>query len=409
MAGQLPSGDPAPLDGSLPSSVAFGSAERSFGVYIHVPFCRVRCGYCDFNTYTSEELRGARRADYADHACAEIALAGRVLHQAAVAERPAATVFFGGGTPTLLPADHLVRMLDAVRATWGLAADAEITVEANPDTVDAASLDTLRSAGVTRISLGMQSAVPQVLRTLDRTHTPARVGEAATLAKAAGLQLSIDLIYGTPGESLDDWQLSLETALSYDPDHLSAYALIVEDGTQLARQIDRGEVAAPDDDLTADKYELLDERMRLAGFDWYEISNWSRSQQTQSRHNLGYWTSQDWWGIGPGAHSHIGGLRWWNVKHPAAYADRLSAGHSPAAARETLNAQASALERTLLTSRLASGAELAALALEPNDRRKAVSELIADGLIDGPAALNGRAVLTLRGRLLADVVARRLS
>ena len=370
-------------------------------MYIHVPFCTVRCGYCDFNTYTATELQGAKREDYAATAEREIALAATVLE--ALPQRAVSTVFFGGGTPTLLPAGDLIRMLNAVRSQLGIAAGAEITVEANPDTVTAESIAELTAAGVTRVSLGMQSAMPHVLATLDRSHNPENVVRAAQLVRAAGLELSLDLIYGTPGESLSDWRESLDTALSLEPDHVSAYALIVEDGTAMARKIARGEIAAPDDDLTADKYELADQLLAHAGFDWYELSNWAKRPASRSRHNRAYWLSHDWWGVGPGAHSHVGGVRWWNVKHPAAYAQRLNAGESPAAGREILDSQAQAMERMLLESRLREGAALTGVAPER------VARLIADELIEPKAAFAGRAVLTLRGRLLADVVARELT
>jgi putative oxygen-independent coproporphyrinogen III oxidase len=402
----LPLADPAPLDGRLPASAAEGAADRDLGLYVHVPFCRVRCGYCDFNTYTATELRGARQQDYADEALTEMALGAGVLEQAGLPRRPASTVFFGGGTPTLLPAGDLVRMLDGLRSHFGIAAGAEVTTEANPDSVDAAYLRTLADAGFTRVSFGMQSAVPHVLATLERTHDPERVPLVVEWAREAGLQVSLDLIYGTPGESLADWERSLDSALANRPDHLSAYALIVEEGTRLARQIRRGEVATPDDDLTADMYELADARLAAAGYSWYEVSNWSRDAEHRSRHNLSYWLGHDWWGVGPGAHSHVGGVRWWNVKHPAAYADRLSAGSSPAAGRETLDDETRRVEDVLLRSRLADGLPIEAVGPE---RRREVAGLIADGLVDGRAAVGGRVVLTLRGRLLADAVVRRLT
>lgn len=404
MASQLPDGEPAPLDGRLPERVAEGASDRTFSAYVHIPFCTVRCGYCDFNTYTADELRGERRERYADRVVAEIALAADRMANAGVPTRALSTVFFGGGTPTLLPPSDLARILNELDRLWGLTPGAEVTVEANPDTVDAASIVELAAAGVTRLSIGMQSAVPSVLATLDRSHTPSRVAEAVAGARAAGLQVSVDLIYGAPGETLEQWSESVDAALALQPDHISAYALIVEEGTKLARQISRGEVEAPDDDLTADKYELADRRFAEAGFEWYELSNWSTSVDTQSRHNLAYWTSQDWWGFGPGAHSHLGGLRWWNVKHPAAYAQRLNASESPAAGREFISPEAAELERVLLTSRLATGLNLA-----ETGRPEAVAALIADGLIDGTAALRGQGILTVRGRLLADVVARRLT
>lgn len=405
MPSALPIADPAPLDGLLPASVAEGVGERDFGVYLHVPFCRVRCGYCDFNTYTASEIRGVKQSDYADQAGAEVALGARVLEAAGAAGRPASTVFFGGGTPTLLPATDLIRMLDAVRGTWGLAPGAEVTTEANPDSVDATYLATLADAGFTRVSFGMQSAMPHVLATLERTHDPARIPLVVEWARAAGLQVSLDLIYGTPGESLDDWAASLALAVAQRPDHLSAYALIVEDGTKLARQIARGEVAEPDDDLEADMYDLADDVLSAAGYGWYEVSNWATSPDHRSRHNLAYWTGQDWWGIGPGAHSHVGGVRWWNVKHPAAYASRIAAGDSPAAGRETLDAETRRTEAVLLRSRIADG--MPTELLDATGRRE-VAGLIADGLVDGKAALAGRVVLTRRGRLLADAVVRRL-
>ncbi|UBH05953.1 coproporphyrinogen III oxidase [Leucobacter sp. Psy1] len=401
----LPDGDPAPEDGALPDSVVVGAEDRPFGVYVHVPYCRVRCGYCDFNTYTASELGGTSRADYAAQAATEIAFGGDVLRRADLPERPASTVFFGGGTPTLLPAEDLVLMLDRIRSVWGLAPDAEITTEANPDSVDSAYLSRLAAAGFTRVSFGMQSAVPSVLATLDRTHAPERVPLVVEWAREAGLQVSVDLIYGTPGETLDDWSRSVDTALELAPDHISAYALIVENGTKLAARIRRGEIAAPDDDLHAEMYELADARFGEAGYDWYEISNWSTSLATRSRHNLSYWTGADWWGVGPGAHSHAGGVRWWNVKHPRAYAERIAAGVSPAHARELLDAGSRRSERVLLETRIADG--LPADVLEADERR-AIPELIAEGLIDGKAAIRGRVTPTLRGRLLADTVVQRL-
>lgn len=402
----LPIADPAPTDGLLPEQARVGADERAFGVYLHVPFCRVRCGYCDFNTYTADELRGARRADYADQAVREIAFARAVLDESGVPARPASTVFLGGGTPTLLPVANLARMIDAVRGAWGLTEGAEVTTEANPDSVDEAALAALADAGVTRVSFGMQSAVPHVLATLERTHDPARIPLVVEWARRAGLAVSLDLIYGTPGESLEDWRTSLDAAVAERPDHLSAYALIVEDGTKLAAQIGRGEVPPPDDDLHADMYELADELLAEAGYRWYEVSNWARDDAQRSRHNLAYWTGEDWWGVGPGAHSHVGGVRWWNVKHPAAYAARIAAGDSPAAGRETLDEATRAVESVLLRTRIRDG--LPRELLDARGRRE-VAGLIADELVDPAAAIAGRVVLTRRGRLLADAVVRRLT
>jgi putative oxygen-independent coproporphyrinogen III oxidase len=403
----LPLGDPAPTDGLLPPTGAAASADRDLGLYVHVPFCRVRCGYCDFNTYTATELRGAKQSDYADEAIAEMRFARGVLEASGVPERPLSTVFFGGGTPTLLPAHQLAQMLGAARDTWGFVPDAEITTEANPDSVDAAYLQTLAEAGFTRVSFGMQSAVPSVLATLERTHDPARIPDVVRWAREAGLQVSLDLIYGTPGETLDDWRRSLDAVLENEPDHVSAYALIVEDGTKLARQIRSGQVAEPSDDLQADMYELADATLASAGYDWYEVSNWAhRETGRPSRHNLSYWVGHDWWGIGPGSHSYVGETRWWNVKHPAAYAQRIAAGESPAAGRETIDGETGELERVLLLTRVRGALHTQSLAPEA---RREVAGLIAEGLIDGKAALRGSVELTLKGRLLADAVVRRLT
>jgi oxygen-independent coproporphyrinogen-3 oxidase len=373
---------------------------------VHIPFCAVRCGYCDFNTYTATELGGGASQDaYAATAASEVDFAAAVLRDSGLPDRPLSTVFFGGGTPTLLPAGDLARILAAAVGHWGLKPGAEVTTEANPDSVTPESLQLLADAGFTRVSFGMQSAVPHVLKVLDRTHTPSRVPQVVQWAREAGLAVSLDLIYGTPGESLDDWRYSLETALSYQPDHISAYALIVEDGTKLAAQIRRGEVPGIDDDDHADKYELADQLIGEAGLGWYEVSNWARTPEQACRHNLAYWRGDDWWGIGPGAHSHVGGVRWWNVKHPTAYAGRLAQGLSPAAGRETLDAETREVERVMLEARLVSGLAVSTLG-EPG--RRAVAALIADGLVDAPAAFRGRLVLTLRGRLLTDAVVRRI-
>lgn len=405
MPGALPLGDPAPADGTLPDTAAVGARERDFGVYLHVPFCRVRCGYCDFNTYTATELRGVSQSEYAGHAVREVRFAAEALDASGVPAREVSTVFFGGGTPTLLPPDDLGAMLGAVRGAWGIADGAEVTTEANPDSVDADDLRRLADAGFTRVSFGMQSAVPSVLATLERTHDPDRVPLVVRWAREAGLQVSLDLIYGTPGETLDDWSASLEAALACEPDHVSAYALIVEPGTKLARQIRSGEVQEPDDDLEADMYELADARLGAAGYGWYEVSNWATDEAHRSRHNLAYWLGHDWWGVGPGAHSHVGGVRWWNVKHPAAYAQRVLAGESPAVGRETLDDETRRVERVLLLTRIREGLDIDELTAEG---RRSVAGLIADGLVDAKAALAGSVVLTLRGRLLADAVVRRL-
>ncbi|MBU8867472.1 MULTISPECIES: radical SAM family heme chaperone HemW [Paenarthrobacter] len=406
MPSVLPLGDPAPADGLLPPQALAGVEHRKFGLYVHIPFCAVRCGYCDFNTYTATELGGGASQDaYAGTAVTELDFAATAMDASGLPRRPLSTVFFGGGTPTLLPAEDLARILRAAVAHWGLEPGAEVTTEANPDSVTPESLKVLADAGFTRVSFGMQSAVPHVLKVLDRTHTPSRVPLVVQWAREAGLAVSLDLIYGTPGESMADWQLSLETALSYEPDHISAYALIVEDGTKLAAQIRRGEVAGIDDDDHAAKYELADQLISEAGLTWYEVSNWSKTPEQACRHNLAYWRGDDWWGIGPGAHSHVGGVRWWNVKHPTAYANRLAAGDSPAAGRETLDAETREVERIMLEARLGTGLSVDAL---DKVGRHAMAGLIAEELVDPGAAFKGRLVLTLKGRLLADAVVRRI-
>lgn len=402
----LPAGDPVPEDGSLPEGALEHVGERGFGFYVHVPFCTVRCGYCDFNTYTAEELGpaggapGASRATYAEAAIAEVRRARRVLGDA---DLPVDTVFFGGGTPTLLSPGDLGSVVAAIAAEFGLADDAEVTTEANPDSVALWDLEELRGTGFNRISFGMQSAVDHVLKVLDRTHDPLRVPAVVDWARQAGFeQISLDLIYGTPGESLADWETSVEAALACRPDHVSAYSLIVEDGTALARRVKRGELPMPDEDDLADKYLVADDRFAAAGLGWYEVSNWARDEASRCRHNLLYWTGGDWWGVGPGAHSHVGGVRWWNVKHPAAYADRIAAGMSPGQGREVLDEESRRVERVLLELRLSEGLPVDVL---DTTGRSAVPGLVAQGLVD---QVGERLVPTRRGRLLADAVVRDL-
>jgi oxygen-independent coproporphyrinogen-3 oxidase len=393
MPSALPDGEPASVDGSIPTTLS----GNGLGFYVHVPFCSVRCGYCDFNTYTATELGpGVSQSTYASQAIAEIELSRRILGPATVD-----TVFFGGGTPTLLPAADLVSILAAIREQYGLAPGAEVTTEANPDSVTLESLRDLRTGGFTRISFGMQSAVPHVLRVLDRTHNPAGVPQAVAWAREAGFeQVSLDLIYGTPGESMADWETSLGAALACEPDHISAYSLIVEDGTALARRVRRGEVPMPDEDDFADKYEVADRMLRERGLGWYEVSNWATSDEARCRHNMLYWQGGDWWGVGPGAHSHVNGTRWWNVKHPAAYAGKLAAGESPAAGREVLTTEDRRVERVLLELRLSDGMPAGVIG---EDVR--IEEQVSRGLLQR----NGdRIVLTDAGRLLADGVVRDL-
>ncbi|WP_189108277.1 radical SAM family heme chaperone HemW [Streptomyces camponoticapitis] len=408
MPSALPDGDPMPESGALPPHALEGAADRPLGFYLHVPYCATRCGYCDFNTYTATELRGsggvlASRDNYADTLTDEIRLARKVLGDDS---RPVRTVFVGGGTPTLLAASDLVRMLGAVRDEFGLADDAEITTEANPESVDPAYLAELRAGGFNRISFGMQSAKRHVLQVLDRTHTPGRPEACVAEAHAAGFEhVNLDLIYGTPGETDDDWRESIAAAVGAGPDHVSAYALIVEEGTGLARRIRRGEIPMTDDDEHADRYLIADETLAAAGFSWYEVSNWATTTAGRCLHNELYWRGADWWGAGPGAHSHVGGVRWWNVKHPGAYAAALAEGRSPGAGRELLTAEDRRVERILLELRLSEGVELSLL--RPAGLG-AARKALDDGLLDAGPYGEGRAVLTLRGRLLADAVVRDL-
>ena len=369
----------------------------TLSLYVHVPFCSSRCGYCDFNTYTATELGNAvRRDSFHEVLAAEVRFAAGQL----ASSQRVSTVFFGGGTPTLLGSAGLNHVLGEIRTSFGLADGAEVTSEANPDSVDLQMLQELREAGFTRMSFGMQSSAPGVLQVLERTHTPGASVQAAKWAVDAGFEhVNLDLIYGTPGESDHDLRTSVETAVSAGVDHLSAYALIVEDGTALSRRIARGELPAPDDDVCADRYELVDELMSAAGMPWYEVSNWARPGG-ECQHNLAYWRSQNWWGIGPGAHSHIDGRRWWNIKHPAPYAERIGLLESPSADSELLTEVDVRTEQVMLGLRLSQGMPVESFDVP------ALAALAERGLIRDPSI--GRVQLTLAGRLLADAVVREL-
>ncbi|MCS4592161.1 radical SAM family heme chaperone HemW [Brevibacterium sediminis] len=402
-----PTGEVPPRDGSLPTSVGIGAAERRLSLYIHVPYCRVRCGYCDFNTYTADDLGpGASREDYRSNLARELDLSVATLAEAGAGDREVSTIFFGGGTPTLLAADVLAGVMDDVRARFRLAGNVEITTEANPDTLDPDYIATLAGAGFNRISMGMQSAVPHVLATLDRTHDPEKIPEVARWVKDADLELSLDLIYGTPGESIDDWRRSLDVALSNEVDHISAYSLIVEPGTKMGAMVRRGELPMPDEDDLADKYEIADAAISAAGLHWYEVSNWSTGLETRCEHNMAYWRNADWWGFGPGAHSHVGGVRFWNAKHPRAWADRLLAGESPAIGREVLDVQTREIERIMLAARI--DRELRLDSLAPGSEQ-AIRTFVRQGLLDADGAATGWFQPTLQGRLMADYMVRILT
>lgn len=384
----------------------------TYEIYIHVPFCLRRCGYCDFNTYTATDLgAGASRGHYAQMVIREMALIRQWQCDHGIEEPAASTVFFGGGTPTVLAAADLVAMVDAIRGIWGLTPDAEITTEANPDTVDEAYIAELADGGFTRISFGMQSAVPHVLATLDRTHTPSNVAAGVDAATMAGLRSSVDLIYGAPGESLEDWRTSVEAALDLGVHHISAYALTVEPTTKMGRRIAAGTLPKPDDDDEAAKYELADELFTQAGLDWYEISNWARPGY-ESRHNLGYWRNVDWAGLGPGAHSHYRchamssngyGLRSWDIAHPRLWGVAINEHRVPWADSERITAEENLEELIMLGLRMREG-----LDLECIDRVIAVDRLtpmIEEGLV---TVVDGRRVVpTRRGRLINDTVIER--
>ena len=413
---ELPEGEPAPADGSLPNPDVSGG----LAAYVHVPFCSVRCGYCDFNTYTNLDFGpGASVADFPDSLEREIVLSERVL--TGIGQEPQLTsVFFGGGTPTMLATEQLVAVLERLDQAFGLVPGAEVTTEANPESVTRESLQRLRDGGFTRVSFGMQSAVPKVLQILDRQHRPEQVPKAVAWAREVGVAVSVDLIYGAPGETDEQWRASVEAAIAMNPDHISAYALTVEPGTKMGAQVRRGELSLPDPDVQADRYEMVDSLLQAAGYQWYEISNWAKPGR-ECQHNLMYWRRGDWWGYGPGAHSQIGGTRFWNVKHPLAYAQRLAGSQligsqlagdgreggavvvSPAAGREVLSESERAEEDVMLGIRLAEG-----IAVPRGVSSAVIAGFIADGLVEPAAALRGRLVLTLKGRLLADTVTRKL-
>lgn len=393
--------------GAFPPSAIAALGERPFGVYVHVPWCSSRCGYCDFNTYLPQRISETNPSKFVADATAELALTRSVV-SAALTE-PAATVFFGGGTPTLLPAEQLGRLLREIEDSFGLADTAEITTEANPETLSPAYLEALRAAGFNRLSLGMQSAVPEVLATLDRVHTPGRALAAVQWAKDAGFEeISVDLIFGAPGETQDQWLRTVDAAVAAETTHISAYSLIVEPGTRMARSVTKGELVPQTEDTLADFYELANSRFQAAGLNWYEVSNWAKPG-SESRHNLGYWRGDNWWGIGPGAHSHIGGVRWWNVKHPTTYAKKLQAGESPASGFEWLTPEDQLLELLMLGLRTSEGVaaqDLTRLGFDLGS--KVLQELVVEGLVVFNQRLDGRIRVTDSSRLLADYVVKRL-
>ena len=361
-----------------------------FGLYIHVPFCASRCGYCDFNTYTPGELGGDLTSDYLSALEKELEMA------AAQVGREAETVFIGGGTPSLLGADGLGRILGRVRDTFGLAPGAEVTTESNPESTSPEYFAGLLDAGFTRLSLGMQSASPSVLAVLERAHTPGRAFDAAREAIAAGFEnVNLDMIYGTPTEEDADVALTLERALETGVDHISAYSLIVEDGTRMARKVSKGLLPAPDEDVLARRYEMISSTLEAEGFEWYEVSNWAKPGG-ECQHNRIYWVDGNWWGAGPGAHSHLGDERFFNEKNPRTYIKAIEAGELPIKEREQLTEADRHTERIMLGLRLREGipASWLAPAAEP-----VAARFIERGLLE---QVGDRLRVTKAGRLLAD-------
>lgn len=362
--------------------------------YIHIPYCVKRCGYCDFNTYTPTQLREGGTLEEVSSGFIDL-LISEVSWAARTSTTKVPTIFFGGGTPSLMKPDELGRVIDLIKQRWELTSDCEITMEANPDSLT--NLEGYLEVGINRLSIGMQSASEKVLKVLDRTHNPENVEKVIKQARSAGFKnISLDLIYATPGETLADWEESVSRALSFGIDHLSAYSLIVEPNTKLANQIKRGEVNKPDDDLAAEMYLKVDELASKAGLNWYELSNWGKPAE----HNLVYWRNQNWWGLGPGAHSHLDGVRWWNVKHPATYQSKLSAFESPMQDREVLTDSEKNEEKILLQIRLREGLDLTNLNEEQLDKLKCYSKEVE--------IKDNRAILTLAGRLIADRIVRDL-
>jgi oxygen-independent coproporphyrinogen-3 oxidase len=391
----LPDGDPAPSDGRLPN---IGNLKnKPFSLYVHVPYCSKRCGYCDFNTYTPSELDRDDQIDsWLQSAKKETVFARKILGE----ELTVDTIFFGGGTPSLLEANAISEFINNVSNNFSLKKDLEITLEANPDTISQSKAEDWRKAGINRISIGMQSSAKNVLQVLDRTHKPENVLSSVKILKNAGFDnFSLDLIYGTPGESLEDWSNTLEDAIAINPPHISAYSLVIEPGTKMGSQLSRGEIKAVSDDDAADKYQLAEKMLTDNGYSWYEISNWSKENK-ECQHNLNYWKGNNWWGIGPGAHSHVNGVRWWNQKLPKKWRESLDQDKSPALARENLTSEQIRNEEVMLLSRLKTGIN------KVDFDQKNVEKLIQDKLI---YEVSGKLELTLEGRLLADVVFRQLT
>jgi oxygen-independent coproporphyrinogen-3 oxidase len=373
--------------------------------YVHIPYCVKRCGYCDFNTYTPAELQISDGLSQISNSYIDLVIQEIEQARLTVGETTVPTIFFGGGTPSLMEASDIARVITKIKKSFKLSDDCEITLETNPDTVDKQKLAAFKDAGINRISIGMQSAVGHVLKTLDRTHNPQNLPQVTQWASEVGFKdISVDLIYGTPGESLSDWQVSIDAALALPINHISAYALIVEEGTKLANAIKRGEIGNVDDDLTAEKYLMADQAFSKAGFTWYELSNWSKANG-ESKHNSAYWLNQNWWGVGPGAHSHIDGKRWWNVKHPNLYKTKITNNESPVLDQEILEPIQIESERLMLSIRLPSGVSKESLS---NEQLKILQPYVESGALDLNHWSTGSVSLSLNGRLIADRIVREI-
>jgi putative oxygen-independent coproporphyrinogen III oxidase len=359
------------------------SGERA-GLYIHVPFCLTRCGYCDFNTYAGLDHL---RAPYLEGVTRE---SGLVAGQWRDAEF--VSIFLGGGTPTMLASDQIVCLLGRLRERFRITPDAEITSEANPDTVDGRSLSALPLGGVTRLSIGAQSFDPAVLVALERIHQPDAVRSAFRAARDAGFDnVNLDLIYGGDGEALASWRRTLEETIALGPDHVSAYALTIEPATTLGRKVAGGLVPPPDPDLQADMYDLACRLLRAADYEHYEVSNWAKPGG-RCTHNLGYWEGRPYLGLGAGAHSYRHGRRWWNVRPPLQYLERVSSGALPIGGEETLTADERRMERLLLGLRTTAGISVAEASRDPID-------LVREGLLHSH---DGRLMATDMGMFLAN-------
>jgi oxygen-independent coproporphyrinogen-3 oxidase len=373
--------------------------------YVHIPYCVKRCGYCDFNTYTPAELQISDGLSQISNSYIDLVIQEIEQARLAVGESTVPTIFFGGGTPSLMEASDIARVITKIKKSFKLSDDCEITLETNPDTVDKQKLAAFKDAGINRLSIGMQSAVGHVLKTLDRTHNPQNLPQVTKWASEVGFKdISVDLIYGAPGESLSDWQVSIDAALALPINHISAYALIVEEGTKLANAIKRGEIGNVDDDLTAEKYLMADKAFSKAGFTWYELSNWSKADG-ESKHNSAYWLNQNWWGVGPGAHSHINGKRWWNVKHPNLYKTKITNNESPVLDQEILEPIQIESERLMLSIRLPSGVSKESLS---NEQLKILQPYVESGALDLNNWSAGSVSLSLNGRLIADRIVREI-